>query len=285
MLTAHGFDLPLPGGGVLHAVDTGPCGRPDELAVVWHGGTPNTGVPPEPLFAAAERLGIRFLGADRPGYGGSSRRPRAPLAAIAEDVARVADAAGVGRFATLGHSGGGPRSLATAALLPDRAIAAVAISAPAPPGAAGLDRFRGMAPGVVREQAAVVRGEQAITEELERDEFDESVFTAEDFQALDGAWAWFGPVVRDAVSHGVAGQVDDLLTQAAPWGFEPGDVAVPVLVVHGTADRVVPVAHGRWLAEHLPDAALRAVPGAGHLSVLTEAPGALAWLRAMADRD
>jgi len=58
-------------------------------------------------------------------------------------VAAIADALGLGRFAVLGHSGGGPHALACAALLPARVTAAVSVSAPAPFDADGLDWFAG----------------------------------------------------------------------------------------------------------------------------------------------
>ena len=272
------FDLPR-GTGVLHAYDTGATGRADELVVFWHGGTPNTGLPPEPLFADAERLGVRFIGADRPGYGGSTADPDRPLASVAGDVAAVADHLGAGRFATLGHSGGGPRAVATAALLPERVIAAVAVSSPAPADAGGLDRFAGMADGIVAEQRAAQQGRSALTAELERGGFDESCFTGEDYAALEGEWAWFMPVVQAATADGLGGQVEDTLQQAAPWGFDPVDVRVPVLIVHGAGDRMVPAAHGAWLARAVPGAEHREVPGAGHVSVLAAAPAALEWLR------
>jgi hypothetical protein len=51
------FDLELADGRALHAYDAGRAG--DRVVVVWHHGTPNIGSPPEPLFAAASRLGIR----------------------------------------------------------------------------------------------------------------------------------------------------------------------------------------------------------------------------------
>ncbi|MFB6152131.1 MAG: alpha/beta fold hydrolase [Haloarculaceae archaeon] len=44
-----------------------------------------------------------------------------------------------------------------------------------------------------------------------------------------------------------------------------GELAVPALVVHGTADRVVPVENGRLVAEGLPDAEFVAVEGGPHL--------------------
>lgn len=273
------FDLNRPAGGRLHAYDTGPTGRPDELAIFWHGGTPNTGLPPAPLFAAAEELGIRFLGADRPGYGGTTRDAAAGVGDVVADVVAVADAVGVDRFGVFGHSGGGPRSLACAALLGGRVVAAVAVSSPAPVPSPGLERFDGMAPGIVAEQQAVAAGREALDRILEADEFDETAFTAGDFEALDGDWAWFGPVVRAATASGPAGRADDLLAAARPWGFELAAIRVPVLLLHGTGDRMVPASHARWLAARIPGATLRPVGGAGHIDVLTAAPEALRWLR------
>ena len=55
---------------------------------------------------------------------------------------------------------------------------------------------------------------------------------------------------------------------------------MPVLILHGAADRMVPPAPGEWLATHCPGAALRLVPDAGHITVLDSAPAALEWVRA-----
>lgn len=110
-------DLELRDARTLHAYDTGDDGR---LAVFWHHGTPNIGTPPEPLFAAADRLGIRWVSYDRPGYGGSTPHRGRDVASAAADVSSAADALGIDRFAVMSHSGGGPHALARAALLPDR---------------------------------------------------------------------------------------------------------------------------------------------------------------------
>ena len=66
------IDLALRGGRTLHIYDTVPEGGAGHLVIVWHHGTPNRGAPPEPLFAAAERTGIRWVSYDRPSYGGST---------------------------------------------------------------------------------------------------------------------------------------------------------------------------------------------------------------------
>lgn len=102
MVTETGLELP--GGRTLHVYDTAGDGGEDRLTVFWHHGTPNLGPPPEPLFPAADRLGIRWVSYDRPGYGGSTPRPGRDLASAANDVAGIGDALGIGRFA--GHSGG-----------------------------------------------------------------------------------------------------------------------------------------------------------------------------------
>jgi pimeloyl-ACP methyl ester carboxylesterase len=81
------------------------------------------------------------------------------------------------------------------------------------------------------------------------------------------------------MEQGDAGMVDDLLAGARAWGFAPADITVPVLILHGTQDRMVPSAHGEWLAAHCPTAQLRLAPGDGHITVLDSAPAALEWLR------
>jgi pimeloyl-ACP methyl ester carboxylesterase len=44
-----------------------------------------------------------------------------------------------------------------------------------------------------------------------------------------------------------------------------GQIRCPVLVLHGTQDRVVPVANARVLAERIPGATLVLLEGAGHV--------------------
>ena len=102
--------------------------------MLWHHGTPNIGTPPAPLAEVSRQLGIRWFSFDRPDRG-SAPRPGRRVAAVAEDAAAVADHLGIDRFATMGHSGGGPHALACAALLVDRVVATVDVSGAAPFGA------------------------------------------------------------------------------------------------------------------------------------------------------
>lgn len=271
-------DVTLADGRVLHAYDAGADADAARLVVVWHHGTPNIGLPPEPLFPASDRLRIRWIGYDRPGYGGSDPAPDRDVGSAAGDVAALADNLGLERFAVMGHSGGGPHALACAALLPGRVMAVVVGASLAPHGADGLDWFAGMAPSAEAALRAALAGRQA-KEAYEASPTDEEPgFIAADWEALEGDWGWFGKVVGPALAAGPEPVVDDDLAYVAPWGFEPQSITAPALVLHGAADRMVPAAHGAWLAKAIPDAELWLESGAGHISVLRRAPAALEWL-------
>jgi pimeloyl-ACP methyl ester carboxylesterase len=269
-----------PEGRVLHTYDTG--ARGERLVVVWHHGTPNLGAPPAPLFAASERLGIRWVGYDRPGYGESTRRLGRDVASAAGDVAAVVGALGVGRFAVMGHSGGGPHALACAALMPGRVTAAAVVSSPAPYGAPGLDWFAGMGESSAASLRAAVAGRTAKEVHEAANADGDPAFVAADWAALEADWSWFGSVVAPAIAAGPAALIDDDLAYVAPWGFDPARAGAPVLVTHGTEDRMIPSSHGEWLARHVPGAELRLSPGDGHISVLNHAAATLEWLAARA---
>ncbi len=272
-------DLELSGGRTLHCYDTGADAADGRLAVFYHHGTPNIGAPPEPLFPASARLGIRWVSYDRPGYGGSTPNPGRDLASAAGYVSSVADALGIDRFAVLGHSGGGPHALACGALLPERVLGVVSISGLAPYGAEGLDWFAGMAPSGAASLRAATEGRAAKERYEASAEFDPEIFTPEDHAALDGVWAWFGSVVGPALASEQGGPIDDDLAYVAPWGFDAAQVRPPALLMHGGRDRIAPSTHSQWLARRCPSAELRLCPDDGHISVLNSAELALDWLR------
>ena len=102
-------DIRLADSRTLHAYDTradgivsSPGAPRSAVALFWLHGSPNIGSPPEPLFAATEANGLRWVSYDRPGYGGSGPHDRRIVASAAADVAAIADALGIGRFAVLG---------------------------------------------------------------------------------------------------------------------------------------------------------------------------------------
>jgi pimeloyl-ACP methyl ester carboxylesterase len=278
MFTVTETDLPLSDGRTLHYYDARPDGGNPALAVVWHHGTPNIGAPPEPLFPAAARNGIRWVSYDRPGYGGSTPHPGRDVASAAADVSAIADALGIDQFAVMGSSGGGPHALACAALLPERVLGVVCAAGLAPFGAEGLDWFSGMAASGAAQLRASAEGRSALEDFLASTEPDLEVFIPADLAALAGSWSWLGSLVMKALASGTGGMVDDDLAYVSPWGFDPGQVGAPTLVLHGALDRAVPSSHGEWLARHCRSAELWLRPDDGHISVLESGGEALDWL-------
>lgn len=278
-------DLVLGDGRTLHFYDLAPPVEP-ELAVFWHHGTPGIGRPPEPLFALAAQLGVRWIGYDRPAYGGSSERSGRDVASAAFDVERIADRLGLKRFAVMGHSGGAPHALACAALLPERVVGAASIAGLAPPDAEGLDWFKGMGEYGAAALRAAVQGRAARQyHEALGLAFDRAMFAPQDWAALAGPWSWFDSVVEPALAQGPDGMIDDDIAYVTPWGFDCMRIACPVLFVHGLQDRVAPAAHSQWLARHCRRAELWLRPDDGHISVMNQAASSLVWLRGQVRAD
>lgn len=266
-------------GRTLEAHETG---DPSGLPVIFHHGTPSAGIPYEPHAALAREQGIRLIGYDRPGYGGSTRAKNRRVADCAADVAAIADALGLDRFATWGISGGGPHALACAALCDDRLTAVASLAAVAPYGADGLDWLEGMGEDNHIEFGKVLEGENAlrahcepVADELFKATSEElvqlldSLLGPEDRSVLTGRFAeYMLEGDRHGLEHGVDGWIDDDFAFLEAWGFDLGAIDRPVLLLHGDDDRFVPVSHGSWLAARIPGVEARIGPTDGHLTLL-----------------
>lgn len=281
----------------------GPDGRTIEVLVggadagpwlLFHGGSPSA-VAEWPRFDDAVRdAGLRLATYSRPGYGASTPRP-APGTYVDDVVESVVvlDHLEADEFLTAGWSGGGPRALACAALLPDRCLAAATIAGVAPYDAAGLDWFAGMAEENHEEYHAAEQGPDVYGAFLEAGSLEllqaspddvvasmGGLVTAVDKAALDASFAdWMSRTFRNAGTQGVVGMRDDGLAAVAPWGFDLADIRVPVAVWQGRQDAMVPYEHGAWLAEHVPTAEAHLFEDEGHLSLVTRLDRILADLR------
>ncbi|MGW7536214.1 alpha/beta fold hydrolase [Amycolatopsis sp. NPDC054798] len=265
----------LPDGRNLRVHDSGGDGFP----VVWHHGTPQSGRLLPPVVEAAAARGFRVLSYARPGYDGSAPEAGRTVGSAAEHVRHLAEELDLPRFAVMGASGGGSHALACAAGLPDRVAAAVSLAGLAPY-SEEYDWYGGMADD--SSLRAAREGRETRLRQGETQEFDPASFTDADWAALRGGW---GPLGEDAgAAADVAAEADDDLAYVTPWGFDVADVRVPVLLVHGSADRVIPVSHSEWLLRNLPDAELWLRPHDGHISVLNALPTALDWLRNLLGR-
>jgi pimeloyl-ACP methyl ester carboxylesterase len=254
--------------------------------VVFHTGTPSAGLLFDDLIEAGAERGLRHVSYARPGYGGSDRHEGRTVADCARDVAAILDSLGVERFYVTGQSGGGPHSLACAALLADRVIAAAVTACPAPMDAEGLDWSAGMGEKNVDEFEAMKAGDDELQEYLEGEAEGLASVTPDGILAalgdliseadrplLTGRFAEFMAAhIRESLRTGIWGWFDDDRSVAG-WGFDLGAVEVPVTVWHGGKDQMVPLSHGEWLTEHVSGAKPRLLPGEGHLSLLKGAYG------------
>jgi pimeloyl-ACP methyl ester carboxylesterase len=279
-----------PGGRALRVREFGdPAGVP----VLAHHGTPGCGAVYERWREDAERRGIRLIGYDRAGYGGSDRHPGRSVADVAADVEAICDQLGLDRILTHGRSGGGPHALACAALLPDRVVAAATLCSIGPYDADDLDFLAGMGEDNVTELGAAVEGEETLAPLLEEitaaiigadpDEMAgelESLLSPPDLAVMNGGVA---RELLDSLREGVgatrAGWIDDDLAFVRPWGFDLASIRVPVQLWQGHQDLMVPPAHGEWLAAHIPGVDAHLSPDDGHLSIEQSRIGDVhAWL-------
>jgi pimeloyl-ACP methyl ester carboxylesterase len=283
-------DVAAADGRNLRVIDVGPEDGP---AIVAHHGTPGGRALYRLERESAHERGLRLIAYDRPGYGGSTPARGRKVVDAASDVAAILDALGVERFGTYGGSGGGPHALACAARMPERCAAAATIAGVGPIDAPDLDWMAGMGEGNVAEFAAAEAGRDALAEHCRADAAGILDATPDDLAdamrphlsdvdaaALTGEFAAHVlDTVRDALAPGVEGWLDDDYAFLAPWGFDPEQIGVPVLIWQGEEDLMVPPGHGAWLRAHIPTAEGAVMPREGHLTLAVDRIGDVhAWL-------
>jgi pimeloyl-ACP methyl ester carboxylesterase len=276
-------------GATLEYLVSGPADGP---VLLFQPGTPNAAVHFGCLVEPAAALGLRTVSYSRPGYGQSTPRPGRSVAAAVSDIETVLDAVGADRFVTLGWSGGGPHALAAGARLPERCRAVAVLAGVAPYPARGIDFFAGMGQDNVIEFGAALAGAAELSPLLESFVAELSTVTGEgvieamvgllspvDRSALTGEFAdEMAAALRRAVLSGIAGWRDDDLAFVRDWGFDLGEITVPVDIWQGRQDRMVPFAHGQWLAAKVPSAQAHLFAAEGHLSMVSVFPELLAEL-------
>jgi pimeloyl-ACP methyl ester carboxylesterase len=263
-------------------------GTDSGVPVMSFGGTPSTRWKRPEVLATIESSGVWMVMPDRPGYGGSTRQPNRTVASVALDAAALADSLGWERFAVTGGSGGGPHALACAALLPDRVTRCAVTGSNAPPIVDGPE------PTEAEELADPRRSRTswlAVHGDLRPglDETARTIMTAveeggPEFPPDPGSPP--GPPAREdpeAVARLTAtfvtshdGWIDDHLAFARPWGFDLGDIRVPVSLWHGSADERA----GKYadhLAAAIPHAERKYYVG-GHIPPTNAYRELLRWL-------
>ena len=89
-----------------------------------------------------------------------------------------------------------------------------------------------------------------------------------DRASLTGEFAaWTAANMNEALRDGYSGWQDDEHALVQPWGFDLESLDMPVHIWQGGHDRMVPYAHGEWLAHHVRSSCAHLLPEQGHLSL------------------
>jgi pimeloyl-ACP methyl ester carboxylesterase len=261
-------------------VDEAP-GAESLTPLVFHSGTPAAGYGYDVFAAQARERGLRMVSWSRPGYGSSTRLPGRRVTHVVADTVAVLEHLGLDRAYVAGHSGGGPHALACAALLPERVLGTALIAGVAPFEAKGLDFLDGMGQENLEEFAAAVAGEAALAAFLAPIREQILGLTGPDVAAMFGDLvdevdrgaitgeyaAWLADQMREGQRESSAGWLDDDISFTRPWGFDISAIESRVHVWQGGHDRMVPFAHGQWLAAHLRNPCIHLLPEHGHMSL------------------
>jgi pimeloyl-ACP methyl ester carboxylesterase len=243
------------------------------------------------LFAeAAARHGLRFVGVDRPGMGGSSPQSNRSYEGWARDLTHVADSLGYVKFGVTGWSEGGPSALAAAAYIDPQRLAHVTSIAGGSYGAFGdnsaakyLDKADAMGgflalhfePGFRLMYAAV----GFTAEHMKKSYFKELVKVAndEDRKVLlkPGFEEAFCAASAECFAQGSEGLVRDAELLYRHWAFDVSKITRPVHMWQGLADTLVPAPINKEIADKMPGAVWHTVEKAGHFVAVGSADAIL----------
>jgi pimeloyl-ACP methyl ester carboxylesterase len=269
------------------------AGDPKGKPVFTLHGSPGSGELYARHVADAKDRGIRLIGYDRPGYGGSTPQPGRTVADCAADVRAIAAALDIDRLAVWGISGGGPHAIACAALLPGLVVAVGSLAALAPYGAKGLDYFAGMGEENVDDIKLYFADQRAakakavddrermlsMPPEAMRNAFPTLVSPVDAAAFTPDLGEYLATGMHGGLAPGIEGWWDDGAAHLRPWGIDLQAIAVPVQLWHGRHDRFVPFQHGEWLAGQISGVEAHLTEVDGHITLLQHrVPEVHAWL-------
>jgi pimeloyl-ACP methyl ester carboxylesterase len=243
-------------------------------------------IDPDDRAAAA---GVRILAPDRPGMGRSTPQPGRAIADWPVELAAIADALDIERYAVLGVSGGGPYAAVCAHAGGDRLTGAAIVCGMGPAAAPGVeDGASWLLPAKLRLVRLVLLRLMKLGLDRDPERFvaqSMEVFSEPDRAMLAGPGAAdaFVAGLSEAFRGGVGGADREATLYAHPWGFELGGIACPVWLWHGGQDANVPLSVGRFVAAAIPGCRATFIDDEGHLSLARRVlPDVLEALRGQA---
>jgi pimeloyl-ACP methyl ester carboxylesterase len=236
------------------------------------------------LADAAVQHGFRMITISRPGY---LRTPldvgQSPVEQ-ADAFAALLDALGIDGVAVVGLSGGGPAAVQFALRHPARCLALVAISAVSlsknPPAnfmswILSTRLFTSNLAGWLIGASLKLRPALLAQALVPSTESQAEILS--DPRKLSALFGLAQAGIRLPAQRR-AGSRNDVEQFASLPVFPVETIRVPTLVIHGTADKLVPYTHGLFIAEKVPSAELYAINGGTHAIFVTHADQVLSRL-------
>ena len=222
------------------------------LLVHGYGGDRNSWLFLQEPLAARHRV----YALDLPGHGTSAKDVGdGSVDLLADAVLGVLDAVGPDRAHLVGHSLGGAVVLAAAARAPGR-IASLTLFAPAGFGPSiNAGYVRGFAAAQTRRELRPVVGQLFADEQLVTRQVVDDLLAYKRLDGVDAALTTLAETLLDGDEQ----RIDSAAAVRALGG------AVPVTVVWGSADRIIPAEQASSVAAVAPGAAVRVIDGAGHM--------------------
>lgn len=219
------------------------------------------------------RKGVSALAFGRSGYAASSKKLGRITIDIAHDVAELADSIGISRMVNFGLSGGGQHAIACG--LDPRSVGVVTSGSLAPFIEMGENFFKGMQQADLDEWADARRDINGLVKRFKGwmnqdagDLLSMPEVSENDRRAQSNpSWNLLLESVGYTMEQGFDWVADDYSSYLEPWGFDPRDVKVPLIIWQGGLDQNVPPQHGEWLAENVPNSELHLIEDESHIGL------------------
>lgn len=253
-----------------------------EQSIVWFHGTPGARRQvPEAARRIADERGVRIIGIDRPGVGLSTPHLYHQLLDVTVDLEIALGRLGIGRFSTVGLSGGAPYALAAAHAFADRVPTVGILGGVVPSGGeegagGGLvslaTRFKPLLPLLSEPIGSLLTTVVRVARPVASPALDlYARFSPPGDRAVLAQPENKEMFLDDLINsgrHSMRAVAYDAILFTRHWGFHVRDLRVPVTWWQGDEDNIVPLAHAEHIVGLIPGAELRVRVGDGHLGGL-----------------
>lgn len=248
-------------------------GLKSDSAVILHAGTSQdiTGWQTWLDYFASKQIFALSFG--RSGYAASTKKPGRITIDVEKDIAELSEHLGITKFVNIGLSGGGQHAIATG--LDPRSLGVVTVGSLAPFVEMGDNFYTGMQQADLDEYADALKDINLLVKRFQKwqeGDVSETIVGAElserdKLASSKPTWKVALESCEFTMKQGWDWVADDYSSYLKPWGFDPRDVKVPTVIWQAELDKNVPIQHGRWLAENMPNARLEIRAGESHMGL------------------